>query len=722
MPQFDLRVGASPLFALLAIAIAAVAAYLYYRVTLPPVAPSLRRILMTLRGLALLLLLLLFLEPLLRIISTTVHRPVLSVLVDNSKSMGITDKSGDRAARTREVLRSAALARIAERADVRYLAFSTNATIVPADSLASLSFSGDGTDIASALHTAATGHTSASAHAMLVISDGVTTLGKNPLHEASSYGVPVFTVGVGDAAEQRDVLISHVAGNAIVYAGVPAPVSVIVKSAGYPGQKVEVTIADGQRVMDRKALTLEDGVREYELSLTSTPDGEGIRSYTVSVTSLPGELTTRNNRRTFTARVRKSALKVLLIAGAPSADVTAVRQAIAEVEQFTVRSFTQLPSGQFFEGVLRPETVDSSDCIVLVGYPGAGAQPAVLQSVFGAVKARTVPVLVVVTKGTDVRALARFAEWLPFTAGTVTQTEYEVAVDPTASEKAIPVFTPEHREQDDPWLRLPPVFTTRTVITAKPDASVHATTRAQGINAPHPVVMSRRAERRRVVAVALHGVWRWRLMAQRSPQTETFFGGFIANALRWLTAPDDAGPVIAKPFKDSYAQGEPLMFNAQVYDPRGNVIDDAEVNLVIAKGGEVREALLPPRGNGRYEGGTAGIHADGAFRYRVTASRNGAVLGSDSGQVHISGTAIEFLNTRMDEGTLTALASRTGGTFMRPAEIGRLDSLLAGDAAFAPRTTSSVSEIHVRMSPWYIGVLIFLFAAEWVIRKRSGMI
>ena len=83
----------------------------------------------------------------------------------------------------------------------------------------------------------------------------------------------------------------------------------------------------------------------------------------------------------------------------------------------------------------------------------------------------------------------------------------------------------------------------------------------------------------------LHGVWRWRLMAQRSPQTETFFGGFMANALRWLTAPDDAGPVIAKPFKESFAQGEPLMFNAQVYDPRGNAIDDAEVKLVIAKGG-----------------------------------------------------------------------------------------------------------------------------------------
>ncbi|CAG1769147.1 hypothetical protein BAC2_00086 [uncultured bacterium] len=722
MPQFDLRVGASPLFALLAIAIAVVVAVLYYRITLPPVAPYLRRILMVLRGLALLLLLLLFLEPILRIISTTVHRPVLSVLVDDSKSMGITDKSGNRASQARAILQSPPLARIAERADVRYVAFSTGALIVPPDSLDSLSFNGDGTDLASAMHTAAAAHASASAHAMLVISDGVTTIGKNPLHDAASYGIPVYSVGVGDAAEQLDVLVSHVAGNAIVYAGVPAPVDVIVKSAGYPGQKVEVTIADGQRVMDRKPLTLEDGVREYELSLTYTPEGEGVRSYTVAVTSLPGELTTKNNRRTFSARVRKSALMVLVIAGAPSPDVSAVRQSIAEVEQFSVRSFTQSPSGQFFEGALRREVVDSADCVVLVGYPGAGAQPGVLESVFGGVNARPVPVLVVATKNTDLRALARIADWLPFTAEMFSIAEYEVAADPTASEKAVPVFTPEHREQDDPWLRLPPVFTTRTVITARPDATVHAVTRAQGIDPVRPVILSRRVDRRRVVALAAHGVWRWRLMAQRSAQTESFFGELMANTLRWLTAPDDAGPVIAKPFKESFAQGEPLLFTAQVYDPRGNAVEDAEVKLTIAKGGEVREALLSPRGNGRYEGGTAGIHTDGLFRYKVTASRSGAVLGSDSGQVHISGTAIEFLNTRMDEGTLTALAARTGGAYMRPDEIGRLDSLLAGDASFAPRTTSSVAEIHVRMSPWYMGVVILLLAAEWFIRKRSGMI
>lgn len=722
MPQFDLRVGASPLFTVLAIVLAATAAFVYYRITLPPVAPFVRRILMALRGLALLLLLLLFLEPILRIISTTVHRPVLTVLVDDSKSMAITDKSGDRASQVKELLRSERFQRIGDRADVQYILFSTDPHHVRTDPAGALTFAGDGTDIAGAIHLAATEHTSAAAHALLVVSDGVATLGKNPVHDIAAYGIRVYTVGIGDPEEQRDLVVTHVASNAIVYDGVPAPVDVIVKSAGFPGQKVDVTVADGGRVMDRKTLTLEDGVREYELSLTYTPVGEGVHAYTVAVASLPGELTTKDNQRTFTARVRKNALRVLLIAGAPSPDVTALRLAISEVEQFTVRSLTGAPNGQFFEGGPSPGFMDSVDVVALVGFPAATTAPAVAQRILAAVQEKRVPVMVVATRSTDVRTLMQSAEWLPFTADMFSASEYEVGVEPTASERSLPVLTPEHGTADDPWVHLPPVFTTRTSYTARPDAAVHAVTRAQGVNPSHPVVLTRRVDRRRVLAVTAHGIWRWRLMAQRSEQTETFFGGFAANALRWLTAPDDAGPVIAKPFKESYAQGEQLMFGAQVYDPRGNPLDDAEVQLTIARGNETREAILLSRGNGRYEGGTARIHADGAFRYKVTAGRNGAVLGADSGQVHISGTAIEFLNTRMDEGTMATMASRTGGIMMRPAEIGRLDSVLAADAGFVPRTTSSVSEIHVRMSPWYIGVLVLLLAAEWFLRKRSGMI
>ena len=147
---------------------------------------------------------------------------------------------------------------------------------------------------------------------------------------------------------------------------------------------MEVSISDGSRILDRKMLALQDGVREYPVALTYVPEGEGVRSYTVSVSSCPEN----SRQRTITAplprRVRKSALRVLLIAGSPSPDVTALRQALAEVELFTVRSFVQSPTGGFFEGSLHAGTVDSADCIVLVGFPTVATLPAVLQSVFPA--------------------------------------------------------------------------------------------------------------------------------------------------------------------------------------------------------------------------------------------------------------------------------------------------------------------------------------------------
>lgn len=721
MPQFDLRAGASPLFALLAIGLAALFAYLYYRTTLPPVSALRRRVLLFLRGTALALLILLLLEPILRITTTTDHPPVLTLAVDESRSMGITDRTGDRAEAVRALLRSPALERIRERAELRVVAFGTTPRSVPPESLAAFTPAADGTDIGAALQFAARERTAAS-HALLLVTDGVTTVGRNPLHDAESFGIPVFTVGIGDPTEQRDVLVTDIASNAVVFAGVPVPVDAVIKSTGFGGKSVEVTLADGGRILDRRTVALQDGTREYGVGLTLVPEGEGVRSWSIAVSPLDGELTLRNNRRTFTARVRKSRLQIILVAGTPAPDGAAMRQALAEVDLFSVISFTQSPSGTFFEGPLRRSLLDSADCVIFSGFPSSTTSASTAQMLFDAVTQRKLPVFVHVSRSTDIAGLTRLAPWLPFTAGTPSPAEMQVSVEATPQERTAPVFTPGETGDGDPWPALPPVFAARAAFTPRADAAVHALMRNAGMRTPGPALLTRRAERHRVAVMLVHGVWRWRLMAQRSALTEQFFTAFMANAVRWLTAPDEAGPVIARPLKDSWSQGEPVRFHAEVYDARGAAIDDAEVRLVVERGDELREALMPPRGNGRYEGEVPGIPADGVYAYRVTASRAGGVLGSDSGRVYVSGSAIEFLNTRMDQGLLSALAMRTGGRALTPEELPRLDSLLTPEAGFAPRTTSAVTEVHVRMSVWYAGTIILLLALEWFLRKRSGMI
>ena len=722
MPQVDLRLGASPLFALLAIGAAALLAYLYYRRTLPPISTLRRRILLVLRGTLLAILLLLLLEPVVRILSTTSHPPVLTVLIDNSKSLSITDALGPRPAIVRSVLDAPVLRRIAERADIRYVTFGIGAHAVPPDSLPMLSYSEDGTDIAAAIRSQLASTGPVKSDALVILTDGVFTIGQNPVYGAEGYGTPIFTVGIGDTTEQRDVAITDVSTNAVVYSGVPAPVDVVIKSTGFAGRKVEVTLSDGSAILDRSQIELQEGTREHSVGLSYVPEGEGVHSYTIHISSLPEELTEKNNRRTFSTRIRKSKLRILIFAGAPSPDGAFIRQTLSEVDQFAVQAFTQTPSGTFYEGPLGPQLADSADCLVFLGFPTRATVPAIMEMLISAAESRRLPLLIQFTKTTDASKLGRLKTILPFAVQGFSPAEYEVTVNPTQAERLTPVLTPEYREGEDPWAALPPVFSLRFTLQVRPDAVVHATSRVPGQPLPAPVILSRSVNRQRVLAIALHGIWRWRLMAQRSSSTETFFSTLLANAVHWVTAPVESGPVIARPLKDSFAQGEPLGFRAEVYDARQRPVDDAEVRVIVQKGGQTLEGLLLPRGNGRYQGETPGLHSDGTATYRVSASKAGAVSGSDSGRVQVSGTAVEFLNTRLDADVLGRLASSTGGAYLRPESVDRLDSLLTREPSFVPRFTTSAQEIHFRSWPWYAAFIVLLLAAEWVVRKRSGMI
>src|SRR4030042_1993940 len=96
MPDFHLTTTYSLFFIILAGVLAGILAVYGYRYTLPPVSRFLRISLLLLRGLGLFLLVLLLGEPLLSLVAHRSEKPVLAVLIDQSKSLTIRDKSGDR--------------------------------------------------------------------------------------------------------------------------------------------------------------------------------------------------------------------------------------------------------------------------------------------------------------------------------------------------------------------------------------------------------------------------------------------------------------------------------------------------------------------------------------------------------------------------------------------------------------------------------------------------
>lgn len=721
MPSFHIDFSVAAGIVVLLVVLATAAAIFFYRHTLPPVSRSRRIVLTVLRSLVLSLLALLLCEPLIRLTSSSTHPPVIALLVDDSKSMTITDRRGSRDSTLHALLAQPALKRLAGRADVRTYTFGTKLKPAAFPEKDTLSLGEDATDISGALQALRAESQKSPIDAAVLLTDGAYTLGENPVHDAEQLGIPLYTVGIGDSSVQKDLLVSGIAANALVYSGTRAPVDVTVKSAGFGGQRVEVILSEGSRELDRNTLTLEPGNRQYTAELSYIPEGEGMHRYTVSVSSLPGELTTANNRRSFLARIMKSKLHVLVVASSPSTDLTVLRQTLSEEKNFSVSSFSANGQGSFYEGSLTPARVDSADCIVLIGIPAPSVPPGTLQMLAQRITEGNKPLFIIGGHTADYRLLGPLADLFPFTVQQSSPAEQLVYVHPADAQRDNPVLNIGQSEGIDGWKRLPPIFKTNTAFRAKPGSTVLGFVRVQQVTLQDPLIVSRRQNRLKSLAVLGYGIWRWRLMAQGDPSTAPLYSSFLVNAVKWLTTIEDTRPVKVTTTKESYSQGEPVQFVGQVYDASARPVDDAQVRVTAKSGSTVLEADLRPIGNGRYEGSIEGA-GQGDYTFTGSATLNGAALGEDKGRFSVGDLNLEFQDTRMNAELLRQLADRSGGRYLEANEINDLDAALASQASFVPNVQHQQKEIELWNWRSVLIILIVLLAAEWFLRKRSGML
>jgi len=210
-------------------------------------------------------------------------------------------------------------------------------------------------------------------------------------------------------------------------------------------------------------------------------------------------------------------------------------------------------------------------------------------------------------------------------------------------------------------------------------------------------------------------------MAQGNADTERLLSGFLATGIRWLTTREDDRPVKTVTTRDMYTQGEPVEFVGQIYDAGATPVDNAQLTVTVQREGKELSMMLRPIGNGRYEGNIDGL-APGEYSYRAAAAIDGQALGEDRGKFSVGELDLEFLDTRMNVALLRQLAARTGGRYYRPDELNGLSSALSTLPSFAAREVREVTTLELWNWRVMLGIIVFLFGVEWLIRKRSGML
>jgi len=694
-----------------------------YRTTVPPVPPFTRYILTGLRGLALTLLILALCQPIFTLTRHSTVKPEIAVLVDNSLSMTLTDGAGSRDQMLRSMVSGRTLNALSSAVNLEFFTFSPSLHGLTFDSLR---LDGSSTDIASAFRSLKN-KALPQLKAVLLLSDGNYNSGENPLDEAEKTSVPIFCAGIGDSLEQKDVAVQKLLTNSIAYVQSQLPVDATVKVSGFENRNLTVSLLEDGKQLDQQVIALSpvssSRTAEYPVHFIFSPTTEGVKKYTVSVSALEGEVTKRNNSKSVFVKILKNKMRVAVIAGSPNADVSAIVQGLHADPNIETSLAVQQLNGQFNGQQLSQFAgLSAAECIILIGFPTEATTPSSMQSISSTVAGRGIPLMFVAARTLDLHRLNELGAILPFTI--VSDRIDEQAVFPNIlPEQQYNVLVQSSENFSFDWNKLPPLYSSLGTFRAKPEALVLSSTKVHGVTIDNPLLVSRSVMHAKSFAVLGYGIWRWKLLAGASSETEKFFDPWLSNVVRWLVTRDDNKELNVEPSKEIFSQGEAVDFLGQAYNANYLPVDDADIHVEAAdlSSRQRFETILRPLENGRYEGEIEGL-PEGNYSFTAAAKAGGADLGKSEGRFSVGEQSIEFADTKMNKAILQQIAAVSGGEYADGGEFDRLIHDLAARPFTKPDEQITSTEFELWNLPALLSVIVALFGLEWFIRKRSGML
>ncbi len=280
--------------------------------------------------------------------------PRVVVLLDDSASMGIEDRSAPKAEAARRVDRVQRLLADertretlagwrARGVDLEFRAFAESSAIreltagEDGDNVA-LTAEGPASNLTQALSRLARDPDKSAKRsapvdprplaAVVVVSDGLVAESEGAdaalLQMAKQLAVPITTISAG-APHLRDISITKVRSGEFAFVENISEFEVELVAHGLEGEQTEIELRrDGTTIASTSLKLAADGV-VMPLRFEVAPDRTGQYVFEVVVRPLKGEATTANNRWPFIVKVLRDKVRVLHVSGRPDWDVRALR-------------------------------------------------------------------------------------------------------------------------------------------------------------------------------------------------------------------------------------------------------------------------------------------------------------------------------------------------------------------------------------------------------------
>ena len=310
-----------------------------------------RLVLTLLRGVALSLLILSLSRPLLEVTSPVAQPNVVAILLDNSASMSLSDQSGQTrsqfiqqrfAAADGDLLRS-----LAQRLDTRLFSFGVDAR--PLDDVLTLDFNEGDSNLVEALEHAREAMQGEPLAGLVLVSDGAGKRNaglEQTLLSLRASGIPVHTIGVGEAQYARDIELGRIRLPSAVLPGSRIVAEVDIRQRGYDGEQVDLVVEADSRILHQQSVRLEAGMQSLKIPLKL--DDSGAQSLKFELTALPDEQTSANNSHYATISVEERLPRILYFEGEPRFELKFARRALAGDENLLLVGLIRTADAKYY--------------------------------------------------------------------------------------------------------------------------------------------------------------------------------------------------------------------------------------------------------------------------------------------------------------------------------------------------------------------------------------
>lgn len=548
-----------------------------------------------------------------------------------------------------------------------------------------INYSEKQTDIAACFSELDNSYSGRNIGAIILASDGIYNKGSNPEYYQTTNAAPIYTIAMGDTTINKDAALVKVNHNKFAYIGNKFPVQIIVNAQQLKGQSATLTVGKKNTVEYTQRIDFSTNNYTKSINLELPALKMGVEEYTIKLTPVTGETNIINNVQRFYIDIRDGKEKVAIIANAPHPDISAIRGAIENNENYETELFYIDQSKPAFEkySLIIAHNINNASIFKNTSTPiwFIGNAPATINTGI------TIPV------------------------ANGKANEVEAAIN-----KTFPLFTISDNFKNFSEL-FPAVQCAFGNYKISASANVLFYQKVGIVETENPLLVFNENGNIKNAHFIGDGLWKWRLRDFSEHNNHTLFNELIIKTVQYLATKADKS-FFRINFKNTLLENENIEFDAEVYNASYELINEPEVELTIIDSSKKKFPFVFSKTSNAYHL-NAGSLPIGTYSFEAKVKVGDKVF-TQSGKFVVSELKIETVNTTANHQLLNKLANKNGGKLIYPNEIEKLKQLLESreDIKTVSYTKKQLNElINIK---WIFAFILALLSVEWFIRKRNG--